>query len=80
MMVRAIEGFSNRYSPSFSPIACSTAVFTSDETSLSLVCDENFGSGALTEITAVKPSRASSPVAFISLPPFLLLLRPSLDI
>ena len=35
---------------------------TSEETSLSLVCDENFGSGTLTESTQVSPSRASSPV------------------
>ena len=36
--------------------------FTSDETSLSLVWEENLGSGTLTDKTAVKPSRASSPV------------------
>jgi DNA gyrase/topoisomerase IV subunit B len=35
---------------------------TSDDTNLSLVCDENLGSGTLTEIIAVKPSRVSSPV------------------
>ncbi len=81
IIVRAIEGFSNRYSPNFSPIACSTAVFTSEETNLSFVCDENLGSGTLTEITAVNPSRASSPEALVSvLPPFLVLLRPSLTI
>src|SRR3546814_18698455 len=39
----------------------STTGLTSDETSLSLVCDENFGSGTLTESTQVRPSRASSP-------------------
>ncbi len=78
-MVRATAGFSNKYSPSFSPIACSTAVLTSEETSLSFVCDENLGSGTFTEITAVKPSRASSPDAFVSvLPPFLVLFKPSL--
>ena len=43
----------------------STAGFTSDETNLSLVCDENLGSGTLTESTAVKPSRASSPLVAI---------------
>ena len=37
--------------------------FTSEDTSLSFVCDENFGSGTLTDNTAVRPSRASSPVA-----------------
>jgi hypothetical protein len=40
-----------------SPIddAVSTAAFTSDETSLSLVWDENLGSGSFTESTAVRP-------------------------
>ncbi len=41
----------------------STTGRTSDETSLSFVCDENFGSGTLTESTQVRPSRASSPVS-----------------
>ncbi len=36
----------------------STTPFTSDETSLSLVCEENFGSGSFTERMAVSPSRA----------------------
>ena len=35
---------------------------TSEETSLSLVWDENFGSGTFTESTQVRPSRMSSPV------------------
>ena len=39
----------------------STAPFTSDETSLSLVCEENFGSGIFTDSTAISPSRMSSP-------------------
>ena len=30
---------------------------------MSLVCDENFGSGTLQDSTAVKPSRQSSPVS-----------------
>ena len=34
---------------------------TSDETNLSLVCDENLGSGIFTESTHVKPSLISSP-------------------
>ena len=42
-------------------MADSTAPLTSDETNFSLVCEENFGSGTFTEITAVNPSRASSP-------------------
>jgi hypothetical protein len=37
----------------------------------SLVCEENFGSGSFTEMTAVRPSRASSPRASL----FVLLLR-----
>ena len=41
----------------------STTGRTSDETSLSLVCEENFGSGTLTESTQVRPSRQSSPVS-----------------
>ena len=39
--ILASPGFSSR-SPPASPIACSTAVFTSDETSLSLVWEENW--------------------------------------
>ena len=34
---------------------------TSEETSLSLVCEENFGSGTLTDRMQVRPSRMSSP-------------------
>ena len=40
----------------------STAGRTSEETSLSLVCEENFGSATLIDSTAVRPSRQSSPV------------------
>ena len=39
----------------------STADLTSEETSLSFVCEENFGSGTFTESTEVSPSRTSSP-------------------
>ena len=50
----------------------STTGRTSEETSLSLVCEENFGSGTLTESTAVSPSRQSSPVSatfsFLAMP------------
>jgi hypothetical protein len=42
---------------------------------LSFVCEENLGSGTLTLITAVKPSRASSPVALLVV--FAFLLKPS---
>ena len=47
--------------------------FTSEETSLSFVCEENLGSGNLTDRTAVSPSRASSPEVAI----FSRLLMPS---
>ena len=50
----------------------STTGRTSEETSLSLVCEENLGSGTLTESTQVRPSRASSPVSatfsFLAMP------------
>ncbi len=60
-MIRAAAGFSSsqRFRPS--PIALMTTGPTSELTSLSLVWDENLGSGILTESTQVKPSRASSP-------------------
>jgi hypothetical protein len=61
-MIFASFGFSNRYSPNFSFSADSTGARTSLDTNLSLVCDENLGSGTLTETIAVKPSRVSSPV------------------
>ena len=60
-MILASAGLSNKNSANFSFIADSTAVFTSLDTSLSLVWLENLGSGTLTETTAIKPSRASSP-------------------
>ncbi len=62
---RACCGFSSSHveSPSFSTF--STAGRTSEETSLSLVCEENFGSGTCTEMTAVSPSRQSSPFSEI---------------
>ena len=59
--IRASAGFSSNHSASFSLTRPSTAGRTSEETSLSLVCDENFGSGTLTDRTQVSPSRASSP-------------------
>ena len=39
----------------------STIGLTSDETNLSFVCEENFGSGILTDNTQVNPSLISSP-------------------
>ena len=45
---------------------------TSEETSLSLVCEENFGSGTLTDRMQLSPSRISSPVSatfsFLAMP------------
>ena len=50
----------------------STTPLTSEDTSLSLVWEENLGSGTFTESTAVRPSRASSPLgltlAFFRMP------------
>ena len=54
----ASAGNSIRNSCSFSAIDDSTIPFTSEDTSLSLVCDENLGSGTFTDSTAVSPSRA----------------------
>ncbi len=62
---RARVGFSSSQFDRPSLSTFSTAGRTSEETSLSLVCDENFGSGTCTEITAVRPSRQSSPVSVI---------------
>jgi hypothetical protein len=57
-----------------SAIRLSSGWRTSEETSLSLVCEPNFGSGSLTETIAVSPSRMSSPVrltfSFFSTPDF----------
>ena len=61
-MIFASAGFSRRYSPSFSFTEDSTGALTSEETSLSLVWEENFGSGTLMESIAVNPSLVSSPV------------------
>ena len=74
-MALACLGFSSRYSLSFWPTADSTTDFISDDTSLSLVWDENLGSGALTESTAIKPSRESSPLMLS----FCFLAKPSLS-
>ena len=57
-------GLSNKKAFRRSFMEDSTTPFTSDDTNFSLVCDENLGSGTLTDNTAVKPSRASSPVGF----------------
>ena len=61
--VRASLGFSSNHWPMASFMTLSTTGRTSEETSLSLVWLENFGSGTFTESTQVRPSRASSPVS-----------------
>jgi hypothetical protein len=69
---RASLGCSSNQAPNCSLMRFSTTGRTSDETSLSLVCDENLGSGTFTESTQVKASRASSPVSatfsFLAMP------------
>jgi hypothetical protein len=62
VMILASAGLSSRNSASFCPTISSTTGRTSEETSFSLVCEENLGSGTLTESTQVSPSRMSSPV------------------
>ena len=54
-------GFSSNQFPRFSETIDSTIGLTSDETNLSLVCEENLGSGTLIDNTHVKPSLISSP-------------------
>ena len=67
-------GFSSSHSAILSAIRLSSGWRTSDDTSLSLVCDENLGSGSFTDTIAVSPSRISSPVrdtfSFLSAPDF----------
>ena len=62
-MVLASAGCSSNQARERLVDALSTAGRTSEETSLSLVCEENFGSGTFTERTQVRPSRQSSPVS-----------------
>ncbi len=61
-MIFASAGCSSRNSASFALTTSWTIGCTSELTSLSLVCDENLGSGTLTDSTQVRPSRMSSPV------------------
>ncbi|MNC98146.1 hypothetical protein D3C83_160160 [compost metagenome] len=72
--MRASCGFSIRKSASFWPTISCTTGWTSEETSRSLVCEENLGSGTFTESTQVSPSRMSSPVvstlAFLAISSF----------
>ena len=55
-------GFSSRNAPSFSLTIASTMPLTSLLPSLVLVCPSNCGCGILTLMTAVRPSRTSSPL------------------
>ena len=57
----ATEGFSSRKAPSFSFTRLSTIPFTSELPSLPLVWPSNWGFGTFTLMTAVSPSRVSSP-------------------
>ena len=72
----AVSGVSSRNALSCLANTDATAGCASLDTSLSLVCDENFGSGSFTERIAVNPSRASSPVVCTDA----LLAMPSLSI
>ena len=55
------DGFWSNHIDNFSLIIVSTIFLTSEETNLSFVWDENFGSGIFTDNTQVKPSLTSSP-------------------
>ena len=61
-MIFASAGFSCKNSANLAATTSETTGCTSEETNLSLVCDENFGSGTLTDNTQQMPSRMSSPV------------------
>ncbi len=60
-IIFATEGFWSNQTDNFSFIKVSTIFLTSEETNLSFVWDENFGSGIFTDKTHVKPSFMSSP-------------------
>ena len=61
IIIFATFGFLSNQSETFSFVIVSTTGLTSDETSFSLVCDENFGSGTFTDNTHINPSLTSSP-------------------
>ena len=60
-MTFTTDGFWSNHRDNFSLIIVSTMFLTSDDTSLSFVCDENLGSGILIDKTQVSPSLTSSP-------------------
>ena len=66
MMRLASAGFSSSHCCQASPNTVLTAVAATGLTSFSLVCELNCGSRSLTLITAVNPSRTSSPVKLVS--------------
>ena len=80
MMASPTLRLNSKYSLRTSPTRESTIPRTSVLPSLVLVCPSNSGSGTLTEITAVKPSRIFSPVRFLSASLSLLRLRAKLFI
>jgi hypothetical protein len=69
MIARASSGFSSRNAANVSPKTEATADCASTDPSFALVCPSNWISRSFTEITAVRPSRTSSPVNVSS--PFL---------
>jgi len=62
MILRATGGFSSKKVRSPSPTVLSTMPLTSLLPSLVLVWPSNWGSCIFTEMTAVRPSRTSSPL------------------
>ena len=67
MMRFVMAGFSSKYSERPSVTIESTMPRTSELPSFVFVWPSNCGSPSLTETTAVRPSRMSSPVRFSSL-------------
>jgi hypothetical protein len=73
MIARATCGFCSKKAPSRSFRSASTWPLTSELPSFVLVCPSNWGFGILTEMTALRPSRTSSPwsaMSFASFPRF----------
>ena len=66
--ILATDGFWSNQIESFSLIIVSTIFLTSDDTSLSFVWDENFGSGIFIDSTQVKPSFTSVSYTHLTLP------------
>ena len=60
-IIFATDGFWSNHIDSFSFTTVSTIILTSEDTNLSFVWDENFGSGIFADNTQVSPSFISSP-------------------